>query len=500
MKFLRPSQFIVRHILAFSCLGPLVAYTGVVWAQVGQFRAVGGPGLERGEVVVPHATGAFLVCNSKLPEVDLLRAYLVHYDSELNVDWTRLLPCPALLQEVVDAWSDSPGSVTVMTRELRPEDGYVTVMHRLDSTGTWAGSAALQAPQNFRPVAHVEWLGEPWVVGATGSQPTAVNVVTGNVKTWGGLPGTLDVVTDAAVANNLLVVVGSRTQDDTTRTAIWGVYPFGQLAFENVGADAAAGAWSQADAVAVRGSNVRVLHSFHPHVPEDQWLLHSMLSVNLTSGQLNGILYGPQEGQRPGRDLISTPQGWVKLSQSDVVPQLDLSMLVTHYNPNGLYLSQGAWGTIFEDDPSHITQSEDGAIWVAGSTRGAIDGTWNACVLRLDSLGPLGAWSNDMPGFGTYNDPLFDDVLSITQIESDGGWTCAPNPAGSQTTLIPPSTMSTADRAALKWVLRDGQGRIVDEGQGTDVNLDKLAPGHHGIQVRDRGGDVHVRVLVVGER
>ena len=490
---------VIRHLLATLLLVATSWGTPTARAQEAQFRAVGGPGLERGEVVVPHATGAFLVCNSKLPEVDLLRAYLVHYDSDLNVDWTRLLPCPALLQEVVDAWSESPGSVTVMTRELLPEDGYVTVMHRLDSTGTWAGKVTLNAPQNFRPVTHVEWLGEPWIVGATGSQPTAVHMTTGDTKTWGGSPGTLDVVTDAAVANNLLVAVGSRTQDDTTRTAIWGVYPFGQLAFENVGADAAAGAWSQADAIAARGSNVRVLHSFRPHSPEDQWLLHSMMSVNLTSGQLNGILYGPQEGQRPGRDLIGTSEGWVKLSQTDVVPQLDLSMLVTHYNPNGLYLSQGAWGTIFEDDPSHITQSEDGAIWVAGSTRGAIDGTWNACVLRLDSLGPLGAWSNDMPGFGTYNDPLFDDVLALQDVAVEGEWSCSPNPARGQTSLLPPSTLSVADRAALTWVLRDSQGRVVREGQGTDVSLDGLASGPHVIQARHGERHVHVRVLVVGE-
>lgn len=476
----------------------LVIQPASFFTQEVQFRAAGGPGLEFGVVVVPHFAGAFLVSNSKLPGADLLRGYLVHYDSNLEENWSRLLPCPALQQEVIDGWSSGPGLLTVMTRELTLGDGYQTVLHQLDSTGTWLGSTTVDTPQNFRPVTRLMWTGEEWLVGATGSQPTAVNVATGDTKTWGGEPGTLDVVTDAVVANNLLVAVGSRTQDDTTRTAVWGVYPLGQLAYETIGPDTAAGAWSQADAVATNGQSLRVLHSYHPEAPDDASLLHSMLSVNPTSGQLNGTLYGPQEGQRPGRDLAWTPQGWLKLTQTDGIPQLDVSMLLTHYNPNGLYLSQGAWGTPFEDDPSRITSGDDGSIWVAGSTRGAIDGTWNACLLRLDSLGPLGAWSNDMPGFGVFNDPLFDDVLSVESFDADARWSCAPNPASDRTTLLPPSVLSATDRAALTWTLMDPSGRKVRDGRGSVLNLNGLSPGPHVVRVQHQGRDVHVRVLVVG--
>lgn len=476
---------------------PFVGMMGSSYGQEAQFRAVGGPGLERGEVVVPHETGAFLICNSKLPEVDLLRGYVVHYDNQLDVNWTRLLPCSALLQEVVDAWSESNGTVSILTRELLADEGYQTVVHYLDSTSQWLGSFTVPAPQNFHPAKHIEWLGERWVVGTTGSQPTAVDLNSGETRTWGGLPGRVDHVVDATVANNMLVVVGSRTENDTTRTAIWGLYPLGQLAFETIGADPQAGGWSEADAVATNGQSVRVLHSFHPHAPNDQWLLHSMLSLNLNSGQINGILYGPQEGQRPGRDLIWTTQGWVKVSQSDVLVQLDLSMLVTHYQANGLFLTQGAWGTIFEDDPSHATQHQDGSIWVAGSTRGAIDGTWNACVLRLDSLGPLGAWSNDPPGFGVFNDPLFDDVVSTEEVSVGGDWSCAPNPAFEQTRLAGPTGTSGSDLDALEWVLYDGLGRPVRKGKGHALDLHGLQAGPHMIRFRHRGQDVHVQVLVI---
>ena len=73
---------------------------------------------------------------------------------------------------------------------------------------------------------------------------------------------------------------------------------------------------------------------------------------------------------------------------------------------------------------------------MAGSTRGAIDGTWNACVLRLDSLGPLGTWSGELPGFGVYNDPLFDNVVWGSRFETLEDWFCAPNPAATETRIL----------------------------------------------------------------
>ena len=130
-------------LLVGMCLGATLGH-----AQEAQFRAVGGPGLERGKVVVPHGTGAFLVCNSKLPEVDQLRAYLVHYDTNLDVDWTTLLPCNASLQEVVDAWSDIPGEVTVLARELDLQllpNG--PAPHRFH--GYMVGGETPLTPQNF---------------------------------------------------------------------------------------------------------------------------------------------------------------------------------------------------------------------------------------------------------------------------------------------------------------------------------------------------------------
>ena len=478
-------------LLVGMCLGATLGH-----AQEAQFRAVGGPGLERGKVVVPHGTGAFLVCNSKLPEVDQLRAYLVHYDTNLDVDWTTLLPCNASLQEVVDAWSDIPGEVTVLARELDLQLGYQTVLHRIDSTGTWLGSETPLTPQNFSPVKHVIWLGEPWIVGAAGDQPMAVHRNTGDIKAWGGMPGTSDEVTDAIVAGSLLIAAGSRTENDTTRTAIWGLYPLGQIAFEHVDIDPAAGAWSEADAMAFNGSAIRVLHSYHPPDPDDSWLLHSVVSLNPTSGQINGILYGPTGGQRPGRDLAWTSGGWLKLTQTDGFPQLDRSMLLTHYSPNGTYQSQGAWGTIFEDDPSHVTESEDGTIWVAGSTRGAIDGTWNACVLRLDSLGPLGTWSGELPGFGVYNDPLFDNVVGVSDLEILDGWSCAPNPANTETRILGPNPEFDASLANLAWSLIDARGQIIETGTSLDVPLQRASQGWHVLNIRFDSHDVNLRLLV----
>ena len=71
-------------------------------AQV-EFRAIGGPGIDRGHVVLPHEDGAFLLGSTQATEVELLRPYIVHYSNDLTVDWSVVLPSTDALEWVVDA-------------------------------------------------------------------------------------------------------------------------------------------------------------------------------------------------------------------------------------------------------------------------------------------------------------------------------------------------------------------------------------------------------------
>ena len=74
--------------------------TSVGSAQDVEFRAVGGAwtaacrvgGAPRDRRVPRVLHGLF--------EVDFLRGHVAHFDADLNVDWTRLLPCPAVFEEV----------------------------------------------------------------------------------------------------------------------------------------------------------------------------------------------------------------------------------------------------------------------------------------------------------------------------------------------------------------------------------------------------------------
>ena len=312
-------------------------------AQVA-IRSVGGTGLERGEVVVPHSDGAVLVATSKLPNSEVLRVYVVRYDQDLDTTWTRILHDRRPPREggrcmVGNGWRSS-----ILTERLDAEVGHVPAIHRLDANGNTIEVIEPFAPQNFRPVRHVMWQNGLWMVGGAGSQPCAVNVDSEQVLTWGGQPGVTDQINDVAVHSDVLISVGSRTSGNTTTTAIWGIYPFGQVAFEHIGPDDAAGSWSEAVAIEPGASVIRVLHNFVPPAPNDGDLLHSLISLNLNTGEVSGILEGPSSGQRPARDVTWTPQGWLKLSQTDVTPALGKSMLVTHYSEGGSFVTQGAWG------------------------------------------------------------------------------------------------------------------------------------------------------------
>ena len=105
MRTLNLQHSVPRFFAAL--LWGVTAFVGESFGQNVEFRAVVAPGLQRAEAVVPHATGAFLVSSTVLPESNLLRGHVAHFDGDLNVDWTRLLPCPAVFEEVLDAWTSS---------------------------------------------------------------------------------------------------------------------------------------------------------------------------------------------------------------------------------------------------------------------------------------------------------------------------------------------------------------------------------------------------------
>lgn len=466
-------------------------------AQV-EFRAVGGQGEEFGEVAVPHGTGAFLLGSTQLPNTQDVRGYVVHYDQNLDVDWTALTPGDVMFEMAMDGWSDEPGVVDVLTWRLTTEDGYHAAIHSFDSTGVWRGTTVPPLTQGFRPTCSVEWLGERWVVGAIGNRPTAISLDTGELKHWGGENGVNDEIRDAMVVNNLLVSVGSRTEAGQTRTAIWGMYPLGQMAFEFHQPDTVPQTWSQAEALALGlNGNVRVLQSYERNLPSGGGaLLHSLISLNALTGNMNGFLYGPTAGERPGRDLAFTEDGWLKLTQTDVVTALDQSMLLTHYTPGGGYIGQGAWGTLFEDNPSRLTVDSVGQIWVAGSTRGALNDTWNACLLRIDSLGPLDSWSLETPGFGVHNDLLFT-TLNVDQVpEGTEAWRLSPSLVGPRTERLRIDGPSSAQGHQITWTLLDGRGREVAQGQGLEVPVGRLTPGRH-VLVVQAGLRAHALDLVV---
>ena len=88
----------LTHTARGLVLALAVATAHCTLAQVA-IRSVGGTGLERGEVVVPHSDGAVLVATSKLPNSEVLRVYIVRYDQDLDTTWTRILPTDALLEK-----------------------------------------------------------------------------------------------------------------------------------------------------------------------------------------------------------------------------------------------------------------------------------------------------------------------------------------------------------------------------------------------------------------
>ena len=443
--------------------------SNILWGQV-EFRAIGGPGIDRGEVVLPHNDGAFLLGTTQPQDADLLRPYIVHYNLDLTVDWSVVLPSSHALEWIVDGRLDSLNNAQILTQRLNPDGTYSAALHNLTANGEMASTVELDgiAP-NFIPAKLCEWQGKIWVVGHSGNRLIAADLALSTVLEWGGSIGQEDFISDVLVHDNILIVVGRRLENDVSSAAAWGLYPLGQIAFEIITPNEEGWTESRMDGIDVRNNSIRMLRTFR-YTDDDgtELISHDFLALNVASGEA-GELWAAGEGEE-GRDLIWTNQGVAKLIKSNNIESLDEAFLIVHVSASSSYISQGHFGTSFEEDPSRLSLGPDGSVWAAGSTRGVLDGSWSACLLRLDSLGPLGSWSNGTFGFGVVNDPTLLTFSAMDPpAETQTSWGCYPNPTSDVLHLAVPGAFVSAARS-LSWTIRDAGGRVVD--QGSDVHID----------------------------
>ena len=447
-----------------------------------EFRAIGGPGIDRGHVVLPHENGAFLLGSTQPEAVELLRPYVVHYGNDLTVDWSMVLPSTEALEWVVDAKLNDLNQAQILTQRLTTDGTYAANIHVIGGDGALLSTNPLDGVvTNFIPAKLCDWQGSLWVVGHSGNRLVAADPTSSTVLEWGGIPGQEDFIADVLVKDNILIAVGKRMENATSTGAIWGVYPLGQLAFEIIDPDGGNWTESQMDGIDVRGNSIRVLRTYRFNDGDGtSQTTHDFLGLDVSGGQA-GAYWSGGLGQE-GRDLIWTDQGVAKLLKSGNVDELDQSFLIAHISAGSNYIDQGHFGTSFEEDPSQLAVGPDGKIWAAGSTRGVLDGSWSACILRLDSLGPLGDWSNEPFGFGVMTDPNLLSWNALSEpAQANASWACHPNPAVDQLQLTLPNAFQHAS-SSLSWVIRDAGGRMVQSGTGAEVDVMSLRAGSYTLE------------------
>ena len=200
--------------------------SSIHWGQV-EFRAIGGPGIDRGEVVLTHANGAYLLGSTQPEDADLLRPYIVHYNNNLTVGWSVVLTSPDALEWIVDGRLDTLDHAQILTQRLKPDGTYAAAVHTLSNEGEPGSILLLDgiAP-NFIPAKLCEWQGQMWVVGQSGNRLVAADLTLSNVLEWGGSVGQEDLLD--VRHDNILIVVGDASKMACPKQRL-GCIPWGNV-------------------------------------------------------------------------------------------------------------------------------------------------------------------------------------------------------------------------------------------------------------------------------
>jgi hypothetical protein len=447
----------------------------VATSQV-ELQVAGGHYEDVASCVLPTDNGVLLLGNTSSQDNGFARGYMAFYDNDFDFAWSAITPFnPQFVSEtIVDAeFGTNIGTddIVILTRTLNFTN-YNTSLYTLtpgETEGTfYSQETIIESTSNQNPVALVNWRESLYAIGDEEGDAWMIDlgnefaIEMAEYQYWGH-PERTEKITAARVQGDTLYVTGSTLVDGVEQTTVWCWGPNGAPMWaiiqpdpdtygDNCGAD-----------LSVHEGGATLMYN---HDREESSMGHGLVRFDIPGGTPSIAMSVTGNIYADGVRMIQRNETQYKLSTNDLFNNLGLDIVITRLGFFGGYLNSSRLGNEFNNIAEDMAITDDGVIYIAGTSWGYLNGSSSMCLYKIASEDEIGQIHNDAITLSLLNDPLFYNESNISDL------------AVQPTTLYPNPASTTINLSSHSdWRLYSAQGALLLTGDGTRLDVSTLPTG-----------------------
>ena len=458
---------------SLNLLFALFAFCSLSIAQSDvELRVIGGTYEDYASSIIPTPSGGVYALGSTTSHGDgTVRGYVAYFDEDFNYAWSLLTPYGSLVENIVDGvLIEGTEDIKVLANRIGENGTYNTTVHHitnLGTTGELVSTFEIEDPENQTPVALATWQGDTYAFGDTEGDCWLINldneiaVSEGDYDVWGH-PLMSEKVSSARVRNDTLYVAGTTVLDGVEQATVWVWGADGNTMWANIGPNEEAYGDNYASDVAPFEGGVTLHYSYQR---EGEPIGTGIVRFSGGDGDTNGIVDTSGPYWVEGKRLIHYDDILLQLIQINYNSTTGTDMVLKRLTTYGSFINSTTFGSDFNEVPADFEISDDGTVWVLGTTFGYLNGSSSICIYRLSTYDLLGSIEPEDISLGITNDPMLYQSVVVEELNVD--LVLFPNPAKQATRLSKPAD----------WILYSTRGRICSSGFGDFIDLNGLSDG-----------------------
>lgn len=441
-----------------------------------ELQVIGGQFEDVASSVVLTEGGVVLLGNSSSQDNDFSRGYLAFFDQDFEFAWSAITPFnPDFVSEtIVDAeigTNMGTDDLVILTRTLNFTN-YNTSFYTFtigEEEGTfYSQETILESSANQNPVKLVNWReslyaigdeeGDAWMIDL--GNPDAV--ANAEYEYWGH-PTRTEKINGANVRGDTLYVTGYTEVEGVKQTTVWCWGPDGAPLWANIQPDNDTYGDNYGSDISVHPGGASLLYN---EEREDLPLGHGLIRFNIEGGTPSIPTSATLDIYAEGVRLIHHEGIHIKLSTNLFEAYYGLDIVITKLGTWFGFQSTNRLGNNLNNIANDMALADDGAIYIAGTTWGYLNGSSSMCLYRINSIDDIGQIDTDIIPFSLTNDPIFINESNINALAAQPT-PIYPNPAHSKVRLS----------AFSDWKVYNSIGALELTGFGNQIDISSLPAG-----------------------